>query len=197
MARLRISYLCERCKHASDDGCSDCLLCDRGSNFIEDRRADKVTYDRFYKTEWKPISDVFKENLNKYLTIKNVIFHEPATIVYWADGTKTVVKCQEGDVYDPEKGLAMAIAKKAMGNKGNYCKVFKKWLPKEEKNEPKEYTFEAVIDPAVINSVKLNGGTISFDMKCVKGLDDLVEDLHSEIFNNTTPVNRIRGEEKK
>ena len=63
--------------------------------------------------------------------IKKVIFNNPATIVLWSDGTKTVVKCQEGDVYDPEKGLAMAISKKALGNKGNFNEVFKKWLPKE------------------------------------------------------------------
>ena len=64
--------------------------------------------------------------------IKNVIFNEPATIVFWEDGTKTVVKCQDSDEFDHEKGLAMAIAKKAYGNKGSYCNKMKKWLPKEE-----------------------------------------------------------------
>ena len=63
--------------------------------------------------------------------IKKVIFNKPATIVFWSDGTKTVVKCGERDIYDPEKGLAMAIAKKALGNEGNYYELFKKWLPKE------------------------------------------------------------------
>lgn len=66
------------------------------------------------------------------LTIKDVIYNDPATIVFWMDGTKTVVKCDERDFYDAEKGLAMAISKKALGNKGNYCNVFKKWLPKVE-----------------------------------------------------------------
>ena len=88
--------------------------------------------------------------------IKNVIFNDPATIVFWEDGTKTVVKCQDGDEFDPEKGLAMAIAKKAYGNKGNYCNKMKKWLPKEEQvytNSslcsifvPQEFTFTADID---------------------------------------------------
>lgn len=59
--------------------------------------------------------------------IKDVIFNDPATIVFWMDGTKTVVKCQEGDEFDPEKGLTMAIAKKVYGNKGSYCNVIKKW----------------------------------------------------------------------
>ena len=70
---------------------------------------------------------------SKLPEIKDIIFNEPATIILWADGTKTVVKCQEGEGYDPEKGIAMAISKKALGNKGNYCEVFKKWLPEEEK----------------------------------------------------------------
>ena len=64
--------------------------------------------------------------------IKNVIFNDPATIVFWEDGTKTVVKCQDSDEFDHEKDLAMAIAKKAYGNKGSYCNKMKKWLPKEE-----------------------------------------------------------------
>lgn len=67
--------------------------------------------------------------------IKKVIFNYPATIVLWSDGSKTVVKCQDGDIYDPEKGLAMAISKKALGNKGNYCNEFKKWLPEDEEEE--------------------------------------------------------------
>ena len=61
--------------------------------------------------------------------IKSVRFYEPATIVYWEDGSKTVVICQEGDIYDEEKGLAMAIAKKALGNNyaagGRFKKAFK------------------------------------------------------------------------
>lgn len=78
--------------------------------------------------------------------IKRVIFNDPATIVYWKDCTKTVVKCEK-EKYDPEKGLAMAIAKKAMGNQGNYFEVFKKWIgedklfpekKKEKKKTPKK-----------------------------------------------------------
>lgn len=71
-------------------------------------------------------SKMYTPNVNS-TTIKDVIFNEPATIVFWADGTKTVVKCQEGDEFDPEKGLAMAIAKKVYGNKGHYFETVKKW----------------------------------------------------------------------
>lgn len=62
--------------------------------------------------------------------VTNVIFNNPATIVFWSDGTKTVVKCGERDQYDPEKGLAMAIAKKSLGNTRDYYNIFNRWLKK-------------------------------------------------------------------
>lgn len=58
--------------------------------------------------------------------IKDVIFNDPATIVFWTDGTKTVVKA-ENEPFDKEKGLAMAICKRTCGNKGNYFNVFRKY----------------------------------------------------------------------
>jgi hypothetical protein len=65
--------------------------------------------------------------------IKKVIFNYPATIVFWEDGTKTVVKMQDhdiqnGELFDPEKGLALAIAKKALGNEGKYFNDLKPWI---------------------------------------------------------------------
>ena len=39
--------------------------------------------------------------------IKQVIFNDPATIIVWKDGHKTVVKCEKGDTYNKEFGLAL------------------------------------------------------------------------------------------
>lgn len=77
-------------------------------------------------------TDTFYVIYRKVYGIKKVIFNDPATIVFWNDGTKTVVKAHDEE-FDPEKGLAMAISKKLLGNKGNYYNEFKKWLPEEEK----------------------------------------------------------------
>ena len=60
--------------------------------------------------------------------IKDVIFNEPATIVFWKNGDKTVVKCQDGDTYSKELGMAMCIIKGLSGNKGNYNDIFNKWI---------------------------------------------------------------------
>ena len=67
------------------------------------------------------------KSANHLPEIKNVKFNGPATIVFWADGTKTVVKCRNGDNYSEEAGLAMCIVKKAFGNTSKYNDVFKKW----------------------------------------------------------------------
>lgn len=109
----------------------------------------KCSYSDYFDTDvvfQKMINSLYnsryinKINLSKEVSnmdirnnIKDVIFNGPATIIKWTDGTKTVVKCQEGDA-DPWVGMAMAISKKVLGNKGNFNEVFKKWI----KEEPKE-----------------------------------------------------------
>ena len=82
--------------------------------------------------------------------IKDVIFAPPATIVYWSDGSKTVVKCSEKDVFDPEKGLAMAIAKRCGGNKGSYYKEIQSWVEKSEKKYPGKPTAGKAVDLDVL-----------------------------------------------
>lgn len=84
------------------------------------------------------------ERRENTMTIKKVYFNDPVTVVLWEDGTKTIVKC-DGEKYDPEKGLAMAIAKKALGNKGNYYEVFKKWLPEETTNTDRGKSIEPIV----------------------------------------------------
>lgn len=99
------------------------------------------------KTWLSAISDDIKEKFDMFNAsirtssmknaIKDVIFNPPATIVIWTDGTKTVVKAQNDEPFDPEKGLAMAIAKKAMGNQGNYFETIKKWTGRYKVKTPK------------------------------------------------------------
>lgn len=82
----------------------------------------------------------YSEHLKKdemLCKIKKVIFNNPATIVIWANGDKTVVKC-DGEKFDPEKGLAMAIIKYLLDNNhGYYYDIFNKWLPKKKTHSKK------------------------------------------------------------
>lgn len=90
---------------------------DRTKNYI--LNDEKVT---------KELSD--KMNNSKF-AIKEVKFNGPATVVFWEDGTKTVVKCGPHDKIDYEKGLAMAITKRALGDKGHYYETIKKYAGEE------------------------------------------------------------------
>lgn len=85
-----------------------------------------------------------KEANTAFPKIKDVKFNGPATIIFWSDGTKTVVKAQ-GEEFDPEKGIAMAIAKKALGNKHDYFNVIEKYTKRYWKKHPKE-TIELTFD---------------------------------------------------
>lgn len=91
--------------------------------------------------------------------IKRVIFNNPATIVFWKDGEKTVVRCMDNvevrekvvhgrkkkfmvpmpsENYSKEIGLAMCIVKKAYGNTGAFNDVFKAFIPEYEQLDSKD-----------------------------------------------------------
>lgn len=69
-----------------------------------------------------------RRTLDKRMGIRKVIFNEPATIVFWSDGDKTVVKCKKGEIFDPEIGLMAAYIKHlyndVMGSNASYRKQF-------------------------------------------------------------------------
>jgi len=66
-----------------------------------------------------------------YLDIEKVIYNDPATIILWNDGTKTVVTCAYGDVYDKQRGFLLCCAKKLFGNSGKFNSVMSKHCPFE------------------------------------------------------------------
>jgi predicted nucleic-acid-binding Zn-ribbon protein len=107
-----------------------------------------------------PLSRANSES-RKLPQIKNVIFNDPATIVFWKDGTKTVVKAQDGEDYDDEKGLAMAISKKALGNKGNYYNTFDKFLIRPEEEDIPQISFEEAVKRASNNFVQISKDAFS------------------------------------
>lgn len=131
---------CNGCKNRNTWRCTDCVGWNKYASDILMNQTVAINIDKemklLDKAEKLSIFAVKQhfDNLTKF-DIEKVIFSAPATIIIWADGTKTVVKSGDYDVYDPEKGLAMAIAKKALGNQGNYYEVFKKWLPEEKDEE--------------------------------------------------------------
>lgn len=165
LTKEKLDVFCEMMDKELDKlGCSICYKTDTAVNMTDINIYRSTLGPKHYLVEWDKVrslteaavpilSDVkmqlevkkycdedIKQTKNLYyglsLTIKDVIFNPPATIVLWMDGTKTVVKDQGEVFYDPEKGMAMAVAKKAFGNNGNYYNQFKKYIDIwEEKQE--------------------------------------------------------------
>ena len=169
LTKEKLDVFCEMMGKELDKlGCSICYKTDTAVNKTDINIYHSTLSPKHYLVEWDKarslteaavpiLSDVkmqievekycdedIKQVRNLYyglsLTIKDVIFNPPATIVFWMDGTKTVVKDQGEVFYDPEKGMAMAVAKKAFGNQGNYYNQFKKYIDIWEKKQEAEST---------------------------------------------------------
>lgn len=87
------------------------------ANYVEKLMSDTET-QFFRNTYHKPTP-----RITNRLAVDRVIYDGPATIVFWKDGTKTVVKCHGDDVFSERVGLLMCIAKRAYGGNGAFNDV--------------------------------------------------------------------------
>lgn len=86
-------------------------------------------------------NEMYKRSAVKNIKIEKVIFNPPATIVFWSDGEKTVVKAHD-EAFDPEKGLAMAFCKHCMGDK--FKATFKKYNEQWDEQYGKHSIFDEI-----------------------------------------------------
>lgn len=112
------------------------------SNFNKERKSNmppRKDYSGYFATaNEKPAPRSLADKVKMFfdgpsVQIDHVIFNGPATIIFWADDTKTVVKCMEDEEFDPEKGVAMAICKRLYGD--DFHRVFKDAI-KNAKGQP-------------------------------------------------------------
>lgn len=99
-----------------------------------DMIADTIVTKEIVKTLFGDNED----NNSEELGFDNIIINPPATIVKWADGTKTVVKCQNDEEYDAEKGIALCFMKKMCGNKSSYNEIIKTAIAENEARQNKK-----------------------------------------------------------
>lgn len=90
--------------------------------------------------------------------VDRIIFNPPATIVFWDDGTKTVVKCMEDQPYEKYAGFAMACMKKMFGSTSrakaimNECDTEPKTEPKKTEQKPKGYDSNPQLTEFICNA---------------------------------------------
>lgn len=82
--------------------------------------------------------------VNPDVYIKEVIYSDPATIVFWSDGTKTISKCRYPDVYSKETGLSLCILKKILGGVA-LRHLLEDWIPKQESFAVQKITLRDII----------------------------------------------------
>ena len=70
--------------------------------------------------------------------IERVLFSDPATIVFWEDGTKTIVKCMKGEKYERYAGFAAACVKKLFGSTLHAKDIMEKYGVEQPKKVCKE-----------------------------------------------------------
>lgn len=114
--------------------------------------------------------------------VKNVIFNGPATVVIWGDGTKTVVKCKEGDSYSRWAGFAMCFAKKLYGK--DFHRQFRCWCGTEDDIPEKTYSDCTSVSEAV----KFASDAFT---KFGKNVSECINDI-TEALNAKAKVNDYR-----
>lgn len=91
------------------------------------------------KEAFGELFDLEENNMSrKSLEVKKVIYSGPCTIVIWADDSKTIVRCQDGDTYSKEVGLLMCLAKKVWGTNtsgSNFNDYISKVISEKEENK--------------------------------------------------------------
>ena len=149
------------------NSCSNCMHRGASTSSIACRGCDLNTNPIFIGSldKWTPELPINRTSraprirrVTQVPAIKDVIFNPPATIIIWEDKTKTVVKCGEKDIYDPEKGMAMAISRKALGDRGSYYNVFEKWLEPYYKKQLDKFVEDACLG----NLSKIGCVTVDF-----------------------------------
>lgn len=99
--------------------------CDHGLvRFINDNGVTDCAAEERFKS-----INIIKRMSENHVIIR-AFTNGPATIVLWGDGTKTVAKCGKDDVFDAEKGLAIAISKRFLGN--DFKPTFEQFLIENE-----------------------------------------------------------------
>lgn len=89
------------------------------------------TYDTMYKRGLREITAAKRVDVIKRTdgNVKNIYLNKEkgTTVVVWNDGSKTKVKCQDGEEFDSEKGIALCFMKKACDNRACFNEILKKY----------------------------------------------------------------------
>lgn len=114
-----------------------------------------------------------------------IIFSPPATIVFWKDGTKTVVKCAEGEKFDHYTGFCYAFTERFLGSISH----IKKLCQKSSTGLPEA-------SESIVEEEKCDGPMSSFEKKSVAYMRRAICDKFSEGWNIDQIAKRFKMSDK-
>lgn len=97
-------------------------------------------FDEKEKERKEKMNESEKENLRKFaikIEPKRILQNGPVTVVFWGDGTKTIVRRSENSADDPYSAFCAALAKKIYGNNSRVKKILEKKTVKAKVKEKK------------------------------------------------------------
>lgn len=172
--------------HAINEGIEKCVkelkLKEKENNFMPDYTPEVFSYshigesfmagsDKHIIEEQKKKIDKLQRKLASYengMDIQRIVFNPPATIVFWKDGTKTVVKCQKDQEFNPYFGFCAAVAKRIYGNNSRINRM----VTEGEHVKPKEK-----------KEKKSNDG-ISAMAESLENFKKIVDNITNDIFGS-------------
>ena len=96
--------------------------------FFKNISADgiELTFEDGYEAGFKEGQKALAEELKSAMEIEKVIHNGPATVILWADKSKTTARAEGEDTPNHSAGIGIAMAKKMVGN-AEFRKVLEEW----------------------------------------------------------------------
>ena len=93
-----------------------------------------------------PYYDASVEDVRRFLktitgdtyTPRKIIFNDPVSVVFWQDGTKTIVRRTKGEKFNKYTAFTAALAKKIFGNNTRVNAIVKSGIDQKEKDAAKK-----------------------------------------------------------
>lgn len=73
-----------------------------------------------------------------FYTPRKIIFNDPVSVVFWNDGTKTIVRRTKGEKFNKYTAFTAALAKKIFGNNTRVNAIVKSGIDQKEKDAAKK-----------------------------------------------------------
>jgi hypothetical protein len=106
------------------------------SNFSNNKFKDYINSykDTVNKIDLKTERNLKSEGNDELicLEIDRVIFNDPATIIFWKDKTKTVVKCAKGQKFNKYHGFCAAVTKRVFENNSQVNRLVNSGIDAED-----------------------------------------------------------------